>query len=83
MQEAELIVDTLVECVFSRLGVLAELHADQGTNFESNILQKICKRLHIWKTCTTAFRLQSDGQTEQQNHILLSGLSKICKEQAK
>jgi transposase InsO family protein len=80
-QEAETVADALVEGMFSRLGVPAELHADQGRNFESAVLARVCSRLHIVKTRTSPYRPQSDGQTERANRTLLSALAKMCESQ--
>jgi transposase InsO family protein len=80
-QEAEVIADALIEHVFTRLGMPAELHSDQGTNFDGKLIQAMCDRLSINKTRTTPYHPASDGQTERQNRTLINGLAKMCDEQ--
>lgn len=53
-----------------RFGAPQTLHSDQGTNFESQVFQKMCELLGIEKTRTTSFRPQSDGQVERFNATL-------------
>lgn len=60
-QEAETVVDALVEGMFSCFGVPETIHSDQGRNFESQVFATMCERLGAQKTCTTPLRPQSDG----------------------
>ncbi len=53
-----------------RYGAPLTLHSDQGTNFESEVIQTMCELLDIDKTRTTPFRPQSDGQVERFNATL-------------
>ena len=53
-----------------RYGAPQYLHSDQGTNFESAVFQRMCELLGIYKTRTTPFRPQSDGQVERFNATL-------------
>ncbi|XP_062421526.1 uncharacterized protein clasp1b [Pungitius pungitius] len=69
-QEAETIVDALVEGIISRLGVPESIHSDQGRNFESKIFATMCTRLGITKTRTTPLHPQSDGLVERFNRTL-------------
>uniref|UniRef100_A0A672I094 Gypsy retrotransposon integrase-like protein 1 n=1 Tax=Salarias fasciatus TaxID=181472 RepID=A0A672I094_SALFA len=64
-QEAETVADALVEGMISRFGVMASLHSDQGTNFESRVFAAVCERLGIHKTRTTPLHPQSDGLVER------------------
>ena len=41
-QEATTVADKLVNEFISRFGVPQQLHNDQGTNFESNVMAEIC-----------------------------------------
>ena len=43
------------------------IHSDQGRNFESNIMQEICRFMRIHKSRTIAYRPQCDGPVERQN----------------
>ena len=74
-QEAETIVDALVEGIISRLGVPESIHSDQGRNFESRIFATMCTRLGITKTRTTPLHPQSDGLVERFNRTMGEQLS--------
>ena len=80
-QEAETIVETLINIWVSRFGVPLELHSDQGRNFESKIFQELCQSLGIHKTRTTALHPQSDGMVERFNRTMEQHLSKMVGEQ--
>lgn len=69
-QEAVTVANVLVSQFFSRFGVPAELHSDQGRHFESHIFQEVCTLLGIHKTRTTALHPQSDGMVERYNQTL-------------
>ena len=72
-QKAETIVKQLVK-IFSTFGMPKYLHSDQGTNFESTILQKTCAAFGIIKTRTTAYHPQGDGMVERSNRSILQML---------
>lgn len=76
IREATTIADVLVEQVFSKFGCPAELHTDQGTNFESKLFQRLCTRFGVVKTRTTPYRPQSDGQCERFNRTLINAIKK-------
>eukprot|EP00117_Sycon_ciliatum_P011053 scpid10434/ scgid12689/ Retrovirus-related Pol polyprotein from transposon 412; Protease; Reverse transcriptase; Endonuclease len=58
-----------------RYGVPLALHTDQGPQFESRLMQTVCKLLDITKTRTTAYHPQSDGMIERFNRTLEKMLS--------
>ncbi|KAJ8346723.1 hypothetical protein SKAU_G00281240 [Synaphobranchus kaupii] len=58
-----------------RFGSPAELHSDQGCNFESQVLAEVCKRLGVTKTRTTPLHPQSDGLVERFNRTLATQLA--------
>ena len=58
----------------SRFGVPRQIHSDEGTNFECNVMAEICKLLGIEKTRTTPPHPQSDGQVERFNRTLVEML---------
>ncbi|CAB3982597.1 Retrovirus-related Pol poly from transposon [Paramuricea clavata] len=74
-QKASTAAPLLVSCIFSRIGPPAVLHSDQGRNFESTLLHKICNFMGITKTSTTSYHPQCDGQTERQNRTIQAMLS--------
>lgn len=74
-QEAETVVDALVEGMFSRFGAAETIHSDQGRNFESRVFVIMCERLGMHKTWTTALHPQSDGLVERFNRTLAQQLA--------
>ena len=76
-QEASTIAEKLVEEVVCRFGVPRELHSDQGTNFESNLMAEVCRLLGIHKTRTTPYNPKSDGLVERMNRTLLDMMAKM------
>jgi hypothetical protein len=70
-QVATTVAEALVTNFIARFGTPMEIHSDQGTNFESELLKEICTLLGVHKTRTTAFRPQSDGFIERFNRTLL------------
>ena len=73
-QTATTIAEKVVSEFVSRFGVPRQIHSDQGTNFESNVMAEICKLLGIEKTRTTPLHPQSDGQVERFNRTLVEML---------
>ena len=69
-QEAETVVKVLVDQLVSRFGAPAQLHSDQGRNFESQVFTEMCKLLGIEKTRTTPLHPQSDGTVERSSRTL-------------
>lgn len=69
-QEAKTIAEVLVSNMFCRFGIPRELHSDQGRNFESEIFQKVCEIMGIYKTRTTPLHPQSDGMAERFNKTI-------------
>ena len=69
-QEAGTAAQKLVDHVFCRLGIPEQLHSDQGKQFESKLVQELCKILKISKTRTTAYHPQCDGLVEHFNRTL-------------
>ena len=74
-QEASTVATKLVDEVFCRFIMPEQLHSDQGRQFESKVIEAICKILHIRKTRTTPYHPQSDGQVERLNRTLLAILA--------
>ncbi|CAI5685240.1 unnamed protein product [Oreochromis niloticus] len=74
-QSATTTAERLAEEMFARFGVPAELHSDQGRNFESKVFGEICRRLGVEKTRTTPLHPQSDGLVERFNRTLATQLA--------
>ena len=73
--EATTVPKKLVGNFFLRFGAPEQLHADQGRNFESNVITELCKMLGIIKTGTIPYHPQSDGLVERLNRTLLNMLA--------
>ncbi|GFO43855.1 reverse transcriptase [Plakobranchus ocellatus] len=54
--DAEAVAQALVD-IWKRLGVLKEVLSDQGTQFMSDCLRKVCRLLVIKQTVTTPYYL--------------------------
>ena len=74
-QEAVTVATKLVDELFCRFSIPEQIHSDQGRQFESNLVQEICKLLHVNKTRTTPYHPQSDGLVERFNRTLISMLA--------
>ena len=72
--------DALLERWISRFGCPYSIHTDRGTNFESQLLASLLKKLEIEKTRTAAFHPQSNSVTERMNRTLLNMHAKCIDE---
>ena len=71
-QTAESVARVLVREWFVKKGPPEELHSDKGSNFESKLIEEICKLYDIDKTRTSPYHPQGDGQVERFNKTLMS-----------
>lgn len=81
--KAETIADKLMDDIVCPFGVPANLHADQGSNFESNVFKNFCELIEIAKTRTTPFAPWSNGETERMNRTLIGMLKKMVSDNPK
>ena len=61
-------------------GVPEQLHSDQGKNMNAEVVKEVCKFLQIWKTRTTPYCQQSDGQSERTIRTVSDMLAKYVSE---
>ena len=73
--EAKTVAKVLVENWVCRYGTMRLLHSDQGTQFQSSLLQEVCRLLNIHKTRTTAWRPKANGQAERYMRTLSAMIS--------
>ena len=69
------IAQLLVESIFCRHGVPAELLSDRGRAFLSGLMQEVYQLMGIHKVSTTAYHPQTDGLVERFNHTLTDMLA--------
>ncbi len=74
-QEATTVAKKATDEFFFRFSPLEQLHTNQGRNFESELIAKICKLLNVQKLRTTPYHPQSNGLVERCNQTLLSMLA--------
>lgn len=57
-------------------GIPEVVHSDQGQQFETGVIQRLCQLLVINKTRTTPYSPKSDGMVERFNRNLIDQLAK-------
>jgi hypothetical protein len=70
--------DLFMRTVFPHMGIMEQLISDRGPQFASKTAQHIYKTLGIKSSMSTAYHLQTDGQTEQFNWELEQYLRVFC-----
>jgi len=78
-QEAVTVAWKLVDGI-CRFSPPEQLHTDQGKQFESSLLQEICKILNTSKSRTTAYHPQCGGLVERFNRTLQDMLATTIKD---
>ena len=74
-QEAVTVAQKLVNELFCHLSTPEQLHSDQGSQFDSDLIAEVCKILNIRKSRTTPYHPQCDGLVERFNRTLLDMLA--------
>ena len=57
-----------------------KLLSDEGANYESNIIKKLCELMGIWKVRTSPYHYQTNRQVGWGHQILLCMIGKLCKD---
>ena len=75
---ATTLANAIVEEWIMRYGAPDVLHTDQGTNFNSDLMQDICRLFMIDKTGTTPYYQQGNEQVEPFKKVIADTISKYC-----
>ena len=75
---AEGIVSLFFHKVFLRFGLFDKVISDRGLQFASSFAQELGKLLHYDLSLSTAYHLQSDGETERVNQEVKTYLHIFC-----
>lgn len=76
--KASTIADIILHEIVPRHGVPRRFLTDQGSNFTSKLLLKVCELLKAEKVFTSPYHPQTDGLVERYNRTLSDMLSKLA-----
>jgi hypothetical protein len=78
--DASTVADVIFDRWICQWGAPCQLHSDQGSSFESNVILELCKLLQIDKTRTTAYHPQGNGLVERTNRTIKNLLKAVVEE---
>ena len=76
-QAAPTVARVLRDRWFAHYGVPAQIHTDQGRNFESRLIHELCSLYGISKTHTTPYHPRGNGQVERFNRTLCNLIKSV------
>lgn len=77
-ETAEEISQILVKSIILIFGIPTIILTDQGTNFCSELFNRVCKLLKIEKIHNSAYRPESNGALERAHASLMGRMASIC-----
>ena len=80
-QESKTVATAFMDNFVSRFGVPLQIYSDQGSCFESKLMEDLCELLGIEKTRATSMRPQANGLVERFNRTLIAMLKSYCQKQ--
>ena len=80
-QTALTVAKTLVNNWFLKYGPPNELHSDQGTNFGSALMNEVYRVWRVYKTRTSPYHPQGDGQVERYNRVMAKNVAILVDEE--
>ncbi len=79
-EKATTVAKLLVDKVFSVFGLPQKLLSDRGRNFESKVIEQLCKLLGIKKVFTCPYNPKSDSVCERFNRTLIGMLGTLSEQ---
>ena len=73
---AATVANAMIDEWIMKFGAPDVIHTDQGSSFNSELMQDICRIFMVEKTRTTPYHPQGNGQVERFNRIIADTLSK-------
>ena len=77
---AATVARVLTDNLFSRFGMPMRILTDQGTEFESNLFQELCRCMGIEKVRTTPYKPSTNGCVERFHRTLNSMIAKVVQD---
>jgi transposase InsO family protein len=82
-QTARTTAEVLFNNYIVHYGIPERLHSDQGANFESKVIEELCRMKGIIKSRTTSYHPQGNGMCKRFNRTLLNMLGTLEPDQKK